>query len=88
MFSFPAKVGWQLAAGPFLLLVLVANLIALPIALYLMRDWLQGYAYRADLKVGLFVLAGLGALLIALFTVSFQAVKAALSDPVKSLRYE
>ncbi len=78
----------KLLSREFLLLVLVANVIALPIASYLMKDWLQGYAYRADLNVGLFVLAGFGALIIALFTVSFQAIKAALSDPVKSLRYE
>ncbi len=53
-----------------------------------MRHWLQGFAYHADLAWWLFVLAGGGALLVALLTISYQAVFAALSDPVKSLRFE
>ncbi len=70
--------------------VVVANLFAWPAAYFAMRSWLGGYAYRIDLnaQLGFFVLAGAVALAIALLTVAFQAVKAALSDPVKTLKYE
>jgi putative ABC transport system permease protein len=70
--------------------VMVANLFSWPAAYFVMRSWLDGFAYRINLNAqwGLFILAGLMALAIALFTVSYQAVKAALSDPVKVLQYE
>ncbi len=68
--------------------VLVANVIAWPIAYYVMSRWLQSFAYRIDVKLWMFLLAGLAAFLIALLTVSFQAIKAALANPVESLRYE
>ncbi|KAA5542852.1 ABC transporter permease [Adhaeribacter rhizoryzae] len=72
----------------FLKLVLIANLIAWPLGWYLMHNWLQNYAFRADMGWWIFVLAGGATLLIALLTVSFQAVRAALTNPVQSLRSE
>ncbi|MCK4824379.1 ABC transporter permease, partial [bacterium] len=70
--------------------VLAANLIAWPVAYLAMRSWLNGFAYRIDINHQLifFVLAGATALGIALLTVGFQAIKAALADPVKALKYE
>ncbi|MCP4726781.1 MAG: FtsX-like permease family protein [bacterium] len=69
-------------------LVLIANVIAWPVAYYLMNRWLGDFAFRIDLGIEIFVLAGAGTLVIAILTVSFQAVKAAIADPVDSLRYE
>jgi len=72
----------------FLKLVLIANLIAAPIAWYGMHQWLQSYAYRIAIDPWIFGLAAFLALFIAFITVSFQAVKAAIANPVKSLRSE
>jgi putative ABC transport system permease protein len=72
----------------FLKLVLIAFLIAAPLAWYTMNAWLQGFAYRIELSWWIFVLAGVISLAIALLTVSYQAVKAAVANPVKSLRTE
>ncbi len=72
----------------FLKLVLIASLIAFPAAWYFMHNWLQDYAYRIAISWWIFVAAGVVALLIALITVSFQAIRAALMNPVKSLRTE
>jgi putative ABC transport system permease protein len=72
----------------FLRLVLFSILIATPLTWLIMYSWLQSYAYRASIQWWVFALAGLIALLIALLTVSFQAIKAALTNPVKSLRSE
>ncbi|MCY7351982.1 MAG: ABC transporter permease [Cytophagaceae bacterium] len=77
-----------LLSKDFLKLVLVAMVLAAPIAWYAMNQWLQDFAYKIDLEWWVFALAGLLALLIALLTVSFQAIKAALMNPVKSLRSE
>jgi len=70
--------------------VVVANVFAWPTAYFAMRSWLGGYAYRISLNAqwGIFILAGTVALAIALLTVACQAVKAALSDPVKTIKYE
>jgi putative ABC transport system permease protein len=70
--------------------VVVANLFAWPAAYFAMRSWLGRFAYRISLnaQLGFFVLAAAVALAIALLTVAFQAIKAALSDPVKTLKYE
>ncbi len=68
--------------------VLVANAIAWPVAFFTMNKWLQGYAYRTHISLLIFVLAGVVALGIAILTVSYQAIKAALANPVDSLRYE
>ena len=72
----------------FIKLVAVANLLAWPVAYYALRNWLEGFAYRTDLGWGIFALTGVLALIIATFTVSYQAVKAARANPVEVLRYE
>ena len=69
-------------------LVLIAILIASPVAWYLMNHWLQDFVYRIEISWWIFFVSGLTALLIALITVSFQAIKAAVANPVKSLRSE
>ena len=68
--------------------VLLANLVAWPIAWYAMSRWLEGFAFRVELGWEIFALAGVGALVIAWLTVSWQAVRAALSNPIEALRYE
>ena len=78
----------MLLSGNFLKLVLLSNLIAIPLAWWSINKWLQDFAYRIDITWWVFALAALIALLIALFTVSFQAIKAAVANPVKSLRTE
>jgi putative ABC transport system permease protein len=77
-----------LLSKDFLRLVSVAILIAVPIAWWAMHKWLQSFAYKVDISWWMFGLAGLLAICIALFTVSFQAIKAAISNPVRSLRSE
>jgi putative ABC transport system permease protein len=72
----------------FLILVLLAIVIASPIAWYAMNKWLMDYAYRAEVHWWLIAVAGGGAILIAFITISFQSIKAALANPVKSLRSE
>ncbi|UZR93178.1 ABC transporter permease [Chondrinema litorale] len=72
----------------FLLLVMVSSLIAWPVAWYFMDNWLADFNYRIDLSVGVFIIASGTAVIIALFTVSSQAIKAALTNPVKALKYE
>ncbi|MEP6465752.1 MAG: ABC transporter permease [Parafilimonas sp.] len=72
----------------FLKLVMIALIIAIPAGWYFMNKWLQGFAYRIDLSWSIFVAAAVLAILIALITVSFQAIKAAIANPVKSLRSE
>ena len=69
-------------------LVLIASLIAFPVAWFTMNNWLKEFAYRINIEWWVFGLAGFSALLIALITVSFQTVRAALSNPVKNLRTE
>jgi putative ABC transport system permease protein len=68
--------------------VLVSNLIAWPIAYIAMNKWLQGFAYRTDIGIGIFILSALPTMLIALVTVSYQSIKAAIANPVKALKYE
>ena len=72
----------------FVILITIAFLIATPIASHYMHQWLQDYAYRIDISWWLFAAGGLAAILIALATISFQAIKAAHTNPVKSLRTE
>ncbi len=69
-------------------MVLIASLISFPVAWWAFHKWLQDFAYRVDIRWQVFGIAGLLALVIALLTVSFQAVKAAMANPVKSLRTE
>ena len=77
-----------LLSKEFIKWVLIANFFAWPVAYYVMAKWLQGFAYRADIGIWLFVISGAAALLIALVTISFQAIKAATANPMKSLKYE
>jgi putative ABC transport system permease protein len=72
----------------FLLMVLISSAVALPLAWWGMHKWLQDFAYRVSIGWWVFAFAGILALLIALVTVGFQAIKAALANPVKSLRTE
>ncbi|HTI61825.1 ABC transporter permease [Mucilaginibacter sp.] len=72
----------------FIALVLIAILVAVPIAWYFMHQWLQGFAYHQNVQWWIIAVAGSGAILIAFVTISFQSIKAALTNPVKSLRSE
>lgn len=72
----------------FIQLVLIANLIAWPLAYFIMENWLQSFPYRITINPLLFILAGTGVVLIAFFSVGFQTLKAALIDPAKTLKYE
>jgi putative ABC transport system permease protein len=78
----------NLLSREFLFMVIVANVIAWPLSYYVMNRWLQNFAYRIDIGVVPFVLAGIIAILIALISVSFHSLKAAKANPVDSLRYE
>lgn len=77
-----------LVSREFLVLVLIAFLISVPVTWWTMQHWLQDYAYRIHVGPGVFILSGVTVLLIAILTISSQAIKSALSDPVKSLRSE
>lgn len=79
---------WQLLSKDFLWLVCISLLIATPLGWYLMNGWLQNFEYRAAISWWIFAVSGLGALFITLVTVSFQSIKAAMMNPVKSLRTE
>jgi len=79
---------WNLLSKDFLLLVAISILIAFPLAYYFMHGWLENYEYRTPVSWWIFLITGIGALLIAIITVSFQAIKAAIANPVKSLRTE
>ncbi|HMB91024.1 MAG TPA: FtsX-like permease family protein, partial [Rhodothermales bacterium] len=77
-----------LLSKDFLKLVIIAFVIAAPAAYFALSRWLEGFAYRIDLGASVFLIAGGGALIIALLTVSYHAFRTAAADPVKSLRYE
>ncbi len=79
---------WQLLSKDFVILVIISLFIASPIAYYFMNQWIEKYTYRTDISLWIFVASGIGALTITLLTVSFQAIKAALMNPVKSLKTE
>jgi ABC-type antimicrobial peptide transport system permease subunit len=79
---------WRLLSTEFVLLVLLSCVIAAPIAYYYLTEWLTNYDYRINIGWEVFVFSSLLALLITLITVSFQAIKAAIANPVKSLRTE
>ncbi|MDT3404642.1 ABC transporter permease [Mucilaginibacter terrae] len=79
---------WSLLSKDFVVLVLIACFIAIPLAWYFLSGWLQAYEYRTSISWWIFGLSGLGAMFITLLTVSFQAIKAAITNPVKSLRTE
>jgi putative ABC transport system permease protein len=79
---------FTMLTGNFLKLVFISICIAVPVGWYLMNKWLQDYAYRINVSWSILAMAGLSALIIALVTVSFQAIKTAVSKPIKSLRTE
>jgi putative ABC transport system permease protein len=78
----------RLISKEFLILTIVANIIAWPIAWYLMNKWLQDFAYKINISLFIFIFAGIITILITLLTVGFQSIRAALANPVESLRYE
>ncbi|MCU0326309.1 MAG: ABC transporter permease [Spirosomaceae bacterium] len=79
---------WQLLSKDFVYLVLISCVVAIPIAYYYLSSWLEKYEYRTEISWWIFAMAALGALSITLLTVSYQAIKAALENPVKSLKTE
>ena len=79
---------WQMLSKDFVNLVLISCAIAIPIAWYFLHQWLLKYTYRTDISWWIFIIAASGAMLITLLTVSYQAIKAALMNPVRSLRTE
>jgi putative ABC transport system permease protein len=72
----------------FTIWVLIANLIAWPAAYLIMNNWLANFAYRTNIGFGIFLLSGVAALIIALFTVSIHTIKASTANPIDSLHYE
>ncbi len=79
---------WKLLSREFVILVFISMLIAVPVSWYFLHGWLQHYTFRTEMSWWIFGVAGFGALVITLITVSFQAIKAALANPVNSLRSE
>lgn len=79
---------WKLLSKDFITLVIISSILSIPLAYYILSDWLQNYDYRTDISWWIFSASGLGAILITLLTVSYQAMKAALMNPVNSLRSE
>jgi len=79
---------WKLLSMDFVLLILVACVISIPIAYYVLSNWLLGYDYHTEISWWIFIVSGAGAVIITLSTVSFQAIRAALMSPVKSLKSE
>lgn len=75
-------------SGDFIKLVAIAFVIATPVSWWAMHRWLQEFVYKVDIRWWMFALAGFAAIVIALFTVSFQSIKAAAANPVKGLRSE
>lgn len=79
---------WALLSRDFIVLVIISLLIAAPIATYFMSDWLLSFDYKTEISWWTYALTGLGANLVTLVTVSYQSIKAALLNPVKSLKSE
>jgi ABC-type antimicrobial peptide transport system permease subunit len=79
---------WSMLSADFLLLIVISCGIAIPLSYYFLDKWLQQYEYRTTIAWWVFAVAAAGALMLTLLTVSFQAIKAAVSNPVKSLRNE
>lgn len=79
---------WLLLSKEFITLVIISCVVASPVAFYYLQNWLQQYDYRITISPFVFVMAGMAAILITIITVSFQAIKAATANPVKSLRPE
>ncbi|WDF54831.1 ABC transporter permease [Mucilaginibacter sp. KACC 22063] len=79
---------WTMLSKDFLALVIISCIIAIPLAWYYLSGWLKGYVYHTEISWWVFILASVGAVAITILTVSFQAIKAALANPIKSLRTE
>jgi putative ABC transport system permease protein len=79
---------WKMLSKDFVTLVIISCAIAIPVAWYFLHQWLQKYTYRTDISWWIFLFAGMGAMVITLLTVSYQAIRAALMNPVTSLRSE
>ena len=79
---------WKMLSREFALLVIISCFIAIPLAWYYLDRWIQQYDYRTDISWWVFVISGAGAFVVTILTVSFQAIKAAIANPVKSLRTE
>jgi putative ABC transport system permease protein len=79
---------WRLLSRDFIVLIIISLFIAIPAAYYFMGNWLLHYEYRSDMPWWVFAAAGIGAIIITLLTVSYQSIKAALANPVKSLKTE
>ncbi len=79
---------WQMLSKDFVILILISCAIAIPVSILFMGDWLEQYQYRTTITWSVFVVACLGALIITLLTVSFQAIRAAVANPVNSLKTE
>jgi ABC-type antimicrobial peptide transport system permease subunit len=79
---------WKMLSKDFVVLVIISCLIATPVASYYLHVWLQKYEYRTEISWWIFPVVIAGALMITIITVSFQAIKAAVTNPVKSLRTE
>ena len=79
---------WGMLSKDFVILISISFFIATPLAYYFMHQWLQDYDYHTEISWWIFLATGIGALLITMLTVSFQAIKAAIANPVKSLRTE
>jgi hypothetical protein len=78
----------KMLSKDFVVLVIIASVVSVPIAFYFLQDWLQKYQYRTEISWWIFAVVGMGAVIITLLTVTYQAMKAALLSPVKSLRSE
>ncbi|UZR97649.1 ABC transporter permease [Chondrinema litorale] len=79
---------WKMLSKDFVILVLISSFIAIPLAYFLLNNWLENYEYKTEISWWIFMVSGGGALGITLLTVSFQAIKSALANPIKSLRNE
>ena len=79
---------WLLLSKDFVVLVIISCVIASPVAFYFLNDWLQKYNYRITISPLVFIMAAISAIVITIVTISFQAIKAAIANPVKSLRTE
>ncbi|GAA4321965.1 ABC transporter permease [Mucilaginibacter gynuensis] len=79
---------WRLLSKDFVVLAIIALVIAMPLSYYFMHSWLQNYQYRTEIAWWIFALAAVGAVVITLLTVSYQSIKAALANPVRSIKAE
>ena len=79
---------WRLLTKDFVFLVILSSVIAAPIAYYVLNNWIAKHEYRMDISVWIFIYASIGALVITLLTVSYQAIKSAITNPVETLRSE